>query len=121
MEVPRGVSLESSTTTKCLWRRIRDRTTANEPVVRRMKQSNRGTRTARKKNIDDLENNEKNRKSIAKVKNHAFLQKRIDTQNMNNVVALVQSRLSSNEDDHELSAPVAAVYKSNNSNNGRAE
>ena len=50
------------------------------------------------------------------VQNHAFLRKRIDTQNMNNVVALVQSRLSSNEDDDELSAPVAAVYKSNNSN-----
>ena len=50
------------------------------------------------------------------VKNHAFLQKRIDTQNMNYVVALVQSRLSSNEDDDELSAPAAAVYKSNNSN-----
>ena len=50
------------------------------------------------------------------VKNCAFLQKRIDTQNMNNVVALVQSRPSSNEDDDELSAPAAAVYKSNNSN-----
>ena len=49
------------------------------------------------------------------VRNHAFLQTRIDTQNMNNVVALVQSRVSSNEDDDELSAPVAAVYKSNNS------
>ena len=42
--------------------RIRDRATANEPVVRRMKQSNRGTRTVRKNNIDDLENDEKNRK-----------------------------------------------------------
>ena len=50
------------------------------------------------------------------VKNRALLQKRIDTQNMNNVVALVQSRPSSNEDDDELSAPAAAVYKSNNSN-----
>ena len=50
------------------------------------------------------------------VRNHAFLQTRIDTQNMNNVVALVQSRVSSNEDDDEFSAPVAAVYKSNNSN-----
>ena len=140
----------------------------------RKRQSNRGTRTVRKKYIDDLENDEKNRKSTAKgydrdkakydakqfselttaktvrtkeakdfskseieqgrchghtparvisiieekkmVKNHAFLQKRIDTQNMNDVVALVQSRLSSNEDDDELSAPVAAVHKSNNSN-----
>ena len=33
--------------------------------MRRMKQSNRCTRTVRKKNIDDLENDEKNRKSIA--------------------------------------------------------
>ena len=33
--------------------------------MRRMKQSNRGTRTVRKKNIDDLENDEKKRKSIA--------------------------------------------------------
>ena len=42
---------------KSQWRkRISDRTTANEPVVRRLKQSNRGTRTVRKKNIDDLEN-----------------------------------------------------------------
>ena len=30
-----------------------------------MTQSNRGTRTVRKKNVDDLENEEKNRKSIA--------------------------------------------------------
>ena len=43
------------------------------------------------------------------VKNHAFFRKRIDAQNMNN-------GLSSNEDDDELSAPVAAVHKSNNSN-----
>ena len=33
--------------------------------MRRLKQSNRGTRTVRKKNIDDLENDEKKRKSIA--------------------------------------------------------
>ena len=33
--------------------------------MRRKRQSNRGTRTVRKKNIDDLENDEKNRKSIA--------------------------------------------------------
>jgi len=70
-------------------------------------------------------------------KNPAFLQKKIDTQNMNNVVAaltavvdaaafssvdkqklvaLVQSRQSSNDDDDELSAPVAAAYKSHSSN-----
>eukprot|EP00450_Noctiluca_scintillans_P037561 CAMPEP_0194549592 /NCGR_PEP_ID=MMETSP0253-20130528/95285_1 /TAXON_ID=2966 /ORGANISM="Noctiluca scintillans" /LENGTH=308 /DNA_ID=CAMNT_0039397023 /DNA_START=76 /DNA_END=1000 /DNA_ORIENTATION=- len=70
-------------------------------------------------------------------KNPAFLQKRIDTHNMNNVVAaltavvdaaafsgvdkqklvaLVQSRQSSNDDDDELSAPVAAAYKSHSSN-----
>ena len=34
--------------------------------MRRKRQSNRGTRTVRKKNIDDLENDEKNRKSTAK-------------------------------------------------------
>merc|ERR1712136_682181 len=70
-------------------------------------------------------------------KNPAFLQEKIDTQNMNNVVAaltavvdaasfssvdkqklvaLVQSRQSSNDDDDELSAPVAAAYKSHSSN-----
>merc|ERR1719414_2422993 len=69
-------------------------------------------------------------------KNPAFLQKKIDTQNMNNVVAaltavvdaaafssvdkqklaaLVQSRQSSDDDDGELSAPAAAAYKSHSS------
>ena len=36
-----------------------------KPVVRRMKQRNRGTRIVRKKNnVDDLENDERNRKSF---------------------------------------------------------
>ena len=69
-------------------------------------------------------------------KNPAFLQKKIDTRNMNNVVgaltavvdaaafssvdkeklvALVQSRQSSDDDDGELSAPAAATYKSHSS------
>ena len=71
-----------------------------------------------------------------KAKNPAFLQKNIDTRNLNNVVAaltavvdaaafssvdkqklvaLVQSRQSSDDDDGELSAPAAATYKSHSS------
>jgi len=69
-------------------------------------------------------------------KNPAFLQKNIDTRNMNNVVsaltavvdaaafssaekqklvALVQSRQASDDDDSELSAPAAAAYVSHSS------
>ena len=69
-------------------------------------------------------------------KNPVFLQKKIDTRNLNNVVAaliavvdaavfssvdkqklvaLVRSRKSSDDDDGELSAPAAATYKSHSS------
>merc|ERR1712136_526813 len=69
-------------------------------------------------------------------KNPAFLQKKIDTRNLNNVVAaltavvdaaafssvdkqrlvaLVQSRQSSDDEDGELSAPAAATYKTHSS------